>query len=272
MPQPSHCSREANQAAIDHANMLHDIRNHLHGLSGVVQLMSHGATRIGQHDAIHIAQSSLRLLSRQLELLAEAQRGRHSSAGVEEVDCHELVGRLCATYTPLSEASGMRLHMECDESLRTVSVDPVALNRLLANLILNAIKHSGATDLKVRARSSGDGVVLLVQDNGRGLPELTTQLVGKLLAGAEVPSDYCRNGLLSCAEISRSSRIGLRLLESSERGVCWQVSVHASGVSAQPGDSSVCQFPGPARSGTSHHRFSAKVSSFRSTEQGALGR
>ena len=45
--------------------------------------------------------------------------------------------------------------------------------RILNNLISNAIWHSGASHILVGARRRGDDIVFEVRDNGRGMPQDT---------------------------------------------------------------------------------------------------
>ncbi|NOY27501.1 MAG: HAMP domain-containing histidine kinase [Oligoflexia bacterium] len=51
----------------------------------------------------------------------------------------------------------------------TVAVDPVLVERAIANLVRNA-RQAGATTVSVQANVDSDGLILVVQDNGRGFP------------------------------------------------------------------------------------------------------
>jgi two-component system, OmpR family, sensor histidine kinase PrrB len=48
---------------------------------------------------------------------------------------------------------------------------PAGLRLVIDNAITNAIRHGGATEIQLGADSSGEGVVITVDDNGTGIPE-----------------------------------------------------------------------------------------------------
>jgi two-component system, OmpR family, sensor histidine kinase PrrB len=48
---------------------------------------------------------------------------------------------------------------------------PVGLRLVIDNAIANAVKHGGATEVRLAVSSSSDGVRVVVDDNGSGVPE-----------------------------------------------------------------------------------------------------
>jgi len=49
--------------------------------------------------------------------------------------------------------------------------DPVMLRHLVRNLLENAQRHGGGTEVRAEVTASGDAVVLAVEDRGPGVPE-----------------------------------------------------------------------------------------------------
>ena len=73
------------------------------------------------------------------------------------------------------QQAGIALEHDLPEALPRVVVDPVALEQVLVNLLLNALEasrdHPGAGQVRLRARRSGRReVTLLVCDQGPGVP------------------------------------------------------------------------------------------------------
>jgi len=68
-------------------------------------------------------------------------------------------------------AGAHRIVVECDEGLPAVLADPDALDRVVKNLVSNAIKYSppGST-VRVSARGAERAVDVTVADEGRGIP------------------------------------------------------------------------------------------------------
>ena len=63
------------------------------------------------------------------------------------------------------------IEVDCAPGLPPLDADPDALERILTNLVGNAVKYSPPGSLvSVRARRSGAGVALVVEDRGRGIP------------------------------------------------------------------------------------------------------
>jgi signal transduction histidine kinase len=71
-----------------------------------------------------------------------------------------------------AEKKGVVLSLDIAEGIAEVNADPLQIGRVLTNLIANAIRHTppgGAVTL--RARQSGNVVILSVEDTGEGIPE-----------------------------------------------------------------------------------------------------
>lgn len=95
-------------------------------------------------------------------LAADAVRPHTSPVGYDEV----VAAALAATTQPGTQ----RLRVEVDESLPDVRADAGLLERVLANLIDNALRHGGGAPVTLRAGIHGQRGELLVADSGPGLP------------------------------------------------------------------------------------------------------
>jgi two-component system sensor histidine kinase KdpD len=68
-------------------------------------------------------------------------------------------------------AGGARVELDVPETLPSVLADPGLLERVIANLIENALRYSPAERaIRVAASAHGDAVELRVIDNGPGIP------------------------------------------------------------------------------------------------------
>jgi signal transduction histidine kinase len=64
------------------------------------------------------------------------------------------------------------LHVSLASSTTVLMVGmPAGLRLVIDNAITNAVKHGGATEIRLSAESSSDGVEIDVDDNGDGVPE-----------------------------------------------------------------------------------------------------
>ena len=77
------------------------------------------------------------------------------------------VARMEATGEPAE-----RFVVRVDGPLPEVWADPDRLEQVLSNLVGNAVRHgAGAVHLGLRADPDGDGLVVVVEDEGEGIPE-----------------------------------------------------------------------------------------------------
>lgn len=63
-----------------------------------------------------------------------------------------------------------RVQIDIDESLPHVLADPGLLERVVANIVDNALRHGGGSSVTVRASAHADHVELRVVDHGPGIP------------------------------------------------------------------------------------------------------
>ncbi|GAB4039095.1 sensor histidine kinase [Spirosoma gilvum] len=92
---------------------------------------------------------------------------------IQSVDVSQLITECVSTYQPLAAERGLLLKTDGPASL-TVDSDPVLLQRILQNLVLNALKHTPKGWVSVSwSRESDYRWMVSVQDSGPGIPTAT---------------------------------------------------------------------------------------------------
>jgi signal transduction histidine kinase len=90
---------------------------------------------------------------------------------IRQVELPELVDEAVAAMRVEAEAKGVAVAAELQPLPRPARADPERLQRVLFNLIQNAIRHTPADgSVTVRAEPAGDGVEIEVADTGVGIP------------------------------------------------------------------------------------------------------
>jgi signal transduction histidine kinase len=90
---------------------------------------------------------------------------------LEPVPVGDLVSEAIAGADPIARSVGVRLGGSVEDGL-TVTGDPAGLSRVVANLVMNAIRHTPEDGVvAIRGERSADGVVLSVSDGCGGIPE-----------------------------------------------------------------------------------------------------
>jgi two-component system, OmpR family, sensor histidine kinase PrrB len=83
------------------------------------------------------------------------------------VDITELLDR--AAHDAIRNYPDVRVSLASSTTVLMVGL-PAGLRLVIDNAITNAVKHGGATEIRLSADSSGDGVEIIVDDNGSGVP------------------------------------------------------------------------------------------------------
>ena len=98
---------------------------------------------------------------------------RHD-AGVAELATEKLDVRMCAraavsTVRHLARESATELIVDLPEEQVSAEVDPRRVERILRNLLANAIDHGEGRPVLLRLRANEDAVAIIVRDTGVGL-------------------------------------------------------------------------------------------------------
>ncbi|MFF8955702.1 MtrAB system histidine kinase MtrB [Streptomyces sp. NPDC014894] len=87
----------------------------------------------------------------------------------EAIDLREVVRRVIGGAEPLAERKGTRIRVIGDEQPVVAEVDPRRVERVLRNLVVNAVEHGEGRDVVVRMAVAGGAVAIAVRDYGVGL-------------------------------------------------------------------------------------------------------
>ena len=150
----------------------------------------------------HVAEQSERL-QRLLTDLLDADRLRRGRIGAsfEATDVGALVARV-ASGRPAGEHP-----LELDIRPVVAEVDAAKVERIVENLVGNAVKHTPpGTPIVVRVAPNGDGVLITVEDDGPGIPPEERETVFQLFtrgAGREAETPGTGVGLALVEQFAR---------------------------------------------------------------------
>lgn len=154
----------------------HELRTPLNGVMGVLQLLDDG--RLGEAQRRHLATAAAsgETLIALVDAILEYARLEASTEALETRDFRldQLIETAVDLMRPQAFGKGLSFDLDSDATVSTsVHGDPVRLNRILLNLIGNAIKFtpSGSISLSATAERHDDHVLLriTVLDTGIGI-------------------------------------------------------------------------------------------------------
>ena len=93
-----------------------------------------------------------------------------SKPSFEEVRTRELLHTATKELRPRVESKGLDFKVEAPIDLPVVRVDRSQVERVLANLVANAIRYTKDGEIKISAQPRGNAVAVSVSDTGSGIP------------------------------------------------------------------------------------------------------
>jgi signal transduction histidine kinase len=162
---------------------------------------------------------------------ARLERGR-ADDNHELVAPAELLDRLVPRLALRAKQAGMELAVAPVECQAKVRVDLTMIDRILSNLVDNAIKYGGnALDRRIHldVTSAGRWLALTVRDHGPGLqPNLIRRLFRPFSKSAQDAAQSAPGvglGLALSRRLARAAGGDLRLRENGSRGACFALTI-----------------------------------------------
>ncbi|MFJ2021232.1 MtrAB system histidine kinase MtrB [Streptomyces nodosus] len=103
--------------------------------------------------------------------LLEISRFDAGAAALEAdaIDLREVVRRVVSGAEPLAERKGTRIRVVGDQQPVVAEADARRVERVLRNLVVNAVEHGEGKDVVVKLAAAGGAVAVAVRDYGVGL-------------------------------------------------------------------------------------------------------
>ncbi|ASQ46181.1 ATP-binding protein [Legionella clemsonensis] len=162
------------------ANMSHDLRTPISGVIGMAEILE-DALDDNEHktEAHMIHDSGEELLSMFNDILDDIKAGNINYEEVQEeaFDLYESINDLIKLELPTATAKKLGLHLEIDEAVpRNIISDRKKIQRILLNLLGNAIKFTQAGNITVQVKcvernNDRIKVQFTVSDTGIGIPK-----------------------------------------------------------------------------------------------------
>lgn len=159
------------------ANVSHDLRTPVAIIQGYVETLMIKKDQIEpgkQEKYLKIILDSTEKLSNQISLLFEYSKleAKQIEPQKEAFFLTELVQDTYHKYSMLSEQQDISLNVELPKKPQLVFADVQLVERVLQNLMDNALKYTpNGGQIDICIENTNDGVQVMVKDNGPGIPE-----------------------------------------------------------------------------------------------------
>lgn len=211
------------------ANISHDLRTpltSLHGYLETLRFKDETLTPDERRRYLDTALGQSRKVGRLAQELFELAR-LESGLVQPELDTFslpELVQDVIQKFELAAEARSQRLGIEFSRDLPAVRADLGMIERVLTNLLDNAIRHSPpGSRIEVRLGSAEQGVEVRVSDTGPGIPaELRAGLFTRASVLTQQRRDSGGLGLVIVQRILQLHRSEIRLLDEPGHGAVFR--------------------------------------------------
>jgi len=230
------------------ANVSHELRTPLASVKSVIETLQGGALEdeATAREFLARADSEIDRLVQMVEELLELSRIESGEVpfGQQPVEMGNVLVEAVKRLRPQAERQGLNLTLDVSPELPPVVGDAERLERVVVNLLQNAIKFSPAGgSIRVSAAIAGGEVTVKVSDTGAGI------------APEDLPRVFERFYKADRSRGSVGTGLGLAVVKHT-------VEAHGGSVSAEsePGRGSTFSFSIPAASGAPHREPSEQTS------------
>ncbi|MBA3617367.1 MAG: HAMP domain-containing protein [Rubrobacteraceae bacterium] len=156
------------------AAVSHDLRTPLASTRALIEALADGVAADPQTESRYLSSASRELehLSRLVDDLFELARidAGLLQLSLEEASLHDLISDTISSFQPQADQRGVRLVGEVAGDVDPVLANPSRLQRVLHNLVSNALRHTPADGtVALRATPEGEEVRVEVADTGEGI-------------------------------------------------------------------------------------------------------
>ena len=134
-------------------------------------------------------------LMRDLLDLSKIEAGE-SQPHLAPVRAHDLIATAVKELGPQVETKGLELRVDVPVDLPTVMVDRLQIERVISNLVINALRHTKLGQIKISAEGRDGHVATSICDTGSGIPaEYLPHIFDKFVQVPNAPTGGAGLGL-----------------------------------------------------------------------------
>lgn len=183
------------------ATASHELRTPLTSVQMGVHLLLEGALGELTESQSEVLQACrqdcerLDKLMRDLLDLSKIEAGERQPQ-LATVSTTDLLTTAVKELRPQVEAKGLELSVDAPVELPWVSVDRLQIERVITNLVINALRHTKQGEIKISAEQREGRIAVSVSDTGSGIPtEYLTHIFDKFVQVPDAPTGGAGLGL-----------------------------------------------------------------------------
>jgi NtrC-family two-component system sensor histidine kinase KinB len=157
------------------ATASHELRTPLTSVQMGVHLLLEGALgelTESQNEVLQACRQDCERLDKLMRDLLDLSRieAGESQPQLATVSARDLLNTAVKELRPQVEAKGLELKIDAPVELPWVSVDRLQIERVISNLVINALRHTTQGGIRMSAEQRDSHVAVSIQDTGTGIP------------------------------------------------------------------------------------------------------
>jgi signal transduction histidine kinase len=157
------------------SSVSHELRSPLHSIIGFTAVLLEGIggpLNDAQREHVDVVRDSARHLLGIINDLLDISRIEAGAMAIARAPYRpdEVLRRVLQRFRIEAEAKGLEFRLETDGSRPVATGDELRVEQVITNLVSNAIKYTSRGGVLLRSRVVGDGLMVEVEDTGRGIP------------------------------------------------------------------------------------------------------
>jgi PAS domain S-box-containing protein len=226
--------KQARQKAFFLNALSHDLRAPLNNVVLNAHLLKMSPAEPADPEAVDMIIENAVAAGEMLSKLLEFARAGHedSSADIDSVSLNSVLQQVGRRFSPLARQKGLALKIVDAPELACFS-DRNKLERIISNLVDNAVKHTEAGVVELKAIAAGNGgIVVSISDTGKGIAkDAVPFLFDEFYQVNNHERDRSKGfglGLAICRTLARQLGGDVRLAATSSRGSRFEVVLQAN--------------------------------------------
>ncbi len=164
------------------ATLTHDLKVPIVAESNIINFLLEG--RFGEiNEKQDVALKNMKASNQELvelvQILLETYKIKETGIKLlkENIKLNQFITQIVEEVQPIAENSGMRINFQPERDIKVVA-DPLQLERVIKNLISNAISHSNTKEnIDIKTGEIPGYITISVIDYGQGIPEKELKLI-----------------------------------------------------------------------------------------------
>jgi len=212
----------------------HDIRAPLHNVLLNAHLLKMSVSDEADAESVEmIVENAMAAGDLVTKLLDFAKVGAQDHNDIERVSLGAVLGQIARRFQPLTEQKGLYLRVADPEADAHVLTDRQKLERIISNLVDNAIKYTKSGGVTLDLLVADGEVCVRVCDTGMGVtPEHVPHLFDEFYQVNNYERDRSKGfgmGLAICRSLARHVGGDVRLARTGPDGSCFEVVLRRDG-------------------------------------------